>query len=227
MDCTEPVMRTDEHFVTKHAMILALKNKKAETVFLGDSLTRRWEEHEDLWKRFFSPYTPENFGIGGDAIENILWRVMHGELDGMSPQVIVLLVGTNNLDVNTTEEIGEGIRNLVTVIRRRQPAAQLLLLGLLPRNPGSTGMTYTDRITAINKNLEEFAQSQDNESVHYSDLGSVLSTENGGLNPACSDDGLHLNAHGYERIGPPVASLIAGLFKRPVSKTTGHDCPTA
>src|SRR5438445_777659 len=37
-----------------------------------------------------------NFGIGSDGIQHILWRVGHGELDGIKPKVVVLMAGINN-----------------------------------------------------------------------------------------------------------------------------------
>jgi hypothetical protein len=107
----EAVMRTDDHHIEKHDKILGMKNEyDIQLVFLGDSLTRRWEDNIDLWNRYFAAYNAANFGVGGDCLENIKWRVLNGELDGIDPKVIIVLAGTNNLDKDSEETIVGGLK---------------------------------------------------------------------------------------------------------------------
>ncbi len=81
-----------------------------------------------------------NFGIAGDRVEHVRWRVQHGELDGFQPQLIVLFIGTNNLgeardgvrSKNRPPEIVAGIGALVRDIWERQPSARLVLMALRP-----------------------------------------------------------------------------------------------
>src|SRR4029077_15760451 len=70
-----------------------------DLLFLGDSLAQGWGDsaQKDLWKSYFEPYKAANFGLGGDRTQQVLWRISNGEIDGISPKVIVLSVGTNNL----------------------------------------------------------------------------------------------------------------------------------
>ena len=64
-----------------------------------------------------------NMGCGFDRIENLLWRVCHGEVDGYEAERVVVMIGTNNLSCNTDDEIIRGIAHLVAVIARHQPSA--------------------------------------------------------------------------------------------------------
>jgi len=66
---------------------------------LGDSLTQGWSDsgQKDLWKKYFEPVKAANFGIGGDRTQQVLWRINNGELDGITPKVVVLMIGINNM----------------------------------------------------------------------------------------------------------------------------------
>ena len=131
----KPVMRTDEHHQQKHESILRMiRERNIDVVFLGDSLTRRWEDNSHLWSEFFSRFNPANFGVGGDCIENVLWRITNGEIDGIGPRLFLVLVGTNNLCKNTEDEIVDGIEEVVSAIRSRCPRSKVVEFGLLPRN---------------------------------------------------------------------------------------------
>ncbi len=68
-----------------------------------------------------------NFGVGGDRTEHLLWRLENGELEGVSPRVVVLLVGTNNHG-DSARDIAEGIGAICALIREKQPQAYLVVL---------------------------------------------------------------------------------------------------
>src|SRR5262249_46197071 len=73
------------------------KKGNSDLLFLGDSITQGWNENvSEVWKRFYGPRSAVNFGIGGDRTQHVLWRINHGELDGIKPKVAVLMIGTNN-----------------------------------------------------------------------------------------------------------------------------------
>jgi lysophospholipase L1-like esterase len=107
-----------------------------------------------VWDEQYAPRGGYNYGIGGDSTRQLLWRMQNGELDGINPRVLVLMIGTNNLynDYNngTDEEVVEGIKVVVQKIRAKLPHTKILLLGLLPRD----SVWLTDRIQEINKALQ-------------------------------------------------------------------------
>ena len=61
------------------------KKGEAQLVFLGDSITHGWEGQAKIWDEAFGKYKPANFGIGGDRTEHVLWRMDHGNFDGLKP----------------------------------------------------------------------------------------------------------------------------------------------
>jgi len=207
----EAVMRTDEHHITKHNKILAMKNEfNIQLVFLGDSLTRRWEDNPDLWEKFFSNYGAANFGVGGDCLENIKWRILNGELDGIAPKVIIVLAGTNNLDKDSEETIVGGIQEIADIIQRKLANTKTVILGLLPRNINETGVDYTQKIGSINSQLAVLFADTD---IFFKDIGKDLVDEQGVVSASIMPDGLHLNWDGYEIIGPRLINIIDDVIR--------------
>jgi lysophospholipase L1-like esterase len=184
----------------------------AAVVFLGDSLTNRWATAgKATWDRLFAPLPAVNLGVGEDRVENVLWRVRNGELDGMRPQAVVLLIGTNNLGHNTPGQLTEGLAVLLEEIRQRQPRTVVLLLGLLPRARAASH-PMRGRIREVNRRLAGLA---DGERVHFRDVGGVLLDEDGTLSVAVAPDELHLSAAGYRRLGEAIRAALATVLAAP------------
>jgi platelet-activating factor acetylhydrolase IB subunit beta/gamma len=209
----EPVMRTDDHFKTKHAQILKMgRARNIQVVFLGDSLVRRWEDNIELWDRYFAGYNAANFGMGSDCLENIKWRILHGELEGIAPKILLMLAGTNNLDKDSVETIVSGIGEITAIIRRKLKDSIIVILGLLPRNRNETGLDYARKIGEINKRLR--GQYANTEGILFRDVGSDLINAEGIVNEAIMPDGLHLNRAGYEVVGPRLKAIIEELWSK-------------
>jgi hypothetical protein len=69
----------------------------------------------------------------GDETRHLLWRIMHGEIDGTAPKVAVLL-GTNDIGwlQRTATDTLAGIDAMVAELHLRLPATKIPLVGLLP-----------------------------------------------------------------------------------------------
>jgi platelet-activating factor acetylhydrolase IB subunit beta/gamma len=206
----EAVMHADDQSVAKHIKILGMRDEHdIQLVFLGDSLIRRWEENIDVWNKYFSGYNAANFGVGGDCLENIKWRILNGELDGIDPKIIILLAGTNNLEKDSEETIVNGIREIAEITRHTLKNTKLVILGLLPRNVNETGINYARKIHQINGQLNsQYA----NTGITYKDIGSNLINEQGVVSDKIMPDGLHLNRNGYEIIGLKLRGIIDELW---------------
>ncbi|MFN5022036.1 MAG: GDSL-type esterase/lipase family protein, partial [bacterium] len=154
---------------------------------------------KDSWQKYLAPYEVRNFGFGADRIENVLWRIYHDELKDISPEKIMINIGTNNLRVNSNEEILGGLRFLVQVIKSHQPKAEITLLGIYPRRD------YEDRILLINKGIRRMTRA---EHIKFADIGKGLFLKTGKVNEAMFTDGLHPNLEGYEILGKQLQKLL-------------------
>lgn len=185
---------------TRHRDIMArVKNKPPRIPFIGNSITHFWGGEStgatvrgsDSWNAVLEPLGVLNLGYGWDRIENVLWRVYHGELDGYSAAQIVLMIGTNNLQLNTDAEITDGLSFLARAIKARQPNADVLLIGVLPRRDGEP------RIAALNQRIAQMAGELN---ATFIQPGTVLLKPDGKIDEAFFGDGLHPNAEGYRQL---------------------------
>ncbi|WP_138991329.1 SGNH/GDSL hydrolase family protein [Larkinella sp. C7] len=202
---------------TRHHEILArLKTHPPRIVYLGNSITHYWGGEPlapraagaDSWKGVLEPLGVQNMGYGWDRIENVLWRVYHGELDGYSAAQVVLMIGTNNLQHNSDAEITAGLKFLVQAIKVRQPTADILLIGILPRR------NEEKRLTVLN---EELAQMAGEANIQFAQPGLVFLKPDGKIDEALFSDGLHPNAEGYRQFAAKLQPLLKA--PEPVLKT--------
>ena len=167
------------------------KQGKVDLLFLGDSITQGWHENE-VWKRFYGPRNAANFGIGGDRTQHVLWRIQNGELEGIEPKVVVLMIGTNNANNATADEIAQGITAIVEELRKRLPRAKVLLLGIFPR--GEKPNPLREKLAAVNAKI---AGLDDGSHVKFLDIGQAFASPDGTISREIMPDFLHLSRKGY------------------------------
>ena len=179
-----------------------------DLVFLGDSITAGWWKHKELWEKYYGKMNAANFGRGGDRVQNVLWRVQNGDADGYSAKVVVLMIGTNNMNDNTEDEIAAGIKNLIGVIKKKQPKARILLLGVPPGNsPASKGMKKRD---AVNDRISKF---EDGTTINYFNLRNIFLDSEGNPVSGVFTDSLHLDSKGYELWAESMHSVLVKMMK--------------
>ncbi len=188
-----------------HDLVALARRGGIDVAFFGDSLTEQWTTTGRAeWERWFVPLGAGNFGVSGDRTQQVLWRMSHGELDGIAPRVLVLLIGTNNTDpglgensltpANTTPEIIDGVTAIVSLVRARLPNTKILLHGVLPRGPATAAIR--EQIAAINAGLRLL--DDDGRSVRFVDFGPLFLEPNDSISPDIMPDQLHLSATGYQ-----------------------------
>jgi len=192
----------------RHRKLLELnKSNPPDICFFGNSITHFWggepegprREGVESWDKTFEGVKVRNFGYGWDRVENVLWRVYHGELDGFDTKQIVMKIGTNNLHLNTDEEIIDGLELLIKAMKNRQPGAEILIVGILPRRE------QEDRVFGLNLKI---AQLTGKLNVNYVDIGKSMVLKDGKIDESLFSDGLHPNEKGYNLIGPELRKYL-------------------
>jgi lysophospholipase L1-like esterase len=180
-------------------------------IFDGDSITDGWQSRgTTIWHDRYAPLNAFDFGIAGDRIENVLWRLKHGQLEGLDPKMVVLMIGTNNINRNTPDEIVEGIKVLVAEYLKDAPHARLLLLGIFPR-----GALASDGSRAIIMKINsQIALLDDGQRVTFLDFGAKFLDPQGGITTDIMPDRLHPSAAGYQIWADAIQSEIDKTFPK-------------
>ncbi|WP_346854857.1 SGNH/GDSL hydrolase family protein [uncultured Draconibacterium sp.] len=206
LSTTKPVTQAREpqryNWEARHNKLLELnKNTPPKICFFGNSITHYWgglprapiSNGPESWETYLGDLNVQNFGYGWDRVENVLWRIYHDELDGFAASQVLFMLGTNNLHLNTNEEIIEGLNMCIQAVKQRQPHAKITLIGIYPRRENE------ERVAEINLKISQLAGLQN---VSYINIGGVLLNEDGTINESYFRDGLHPNEKGYSLLGP-------------------------
>jgi lysophospholipase L1-like esterase len=155
-------------------------------------------------------------------MQNILWRLEHGELDGVNPKVIVLLAGTNNVGASanpdgveeTAREITRGIAAIVGVMQSKAPQATIILMGIFPRNDN---MAMIPTIEKTNSNLSKLA---DGKRVRYLNINEKLADSGGRLYDGMMNahDHLHPTVKAYQIWADALKPMFTELLGPPAKE---------
>lgn len=223
-----PVPRTDGNSRIAHEQLLdKARQGRINVYFEGDSITRRWgaTDYPELlenWKRNFFGWNAADFGWGGDRVENILWRLENGELDGVHPKAIVLLAGTNNVGNRVPPEgfdiaaanVTKGLEAILRVMRSKAPDATVILMGIFPRNDNMAVMPEIDR---INANLAGLA---DGRKVRYLNINDKFAGPDGKLHDGMMNDRdrLHPALQGYQVWADALKPVLTEVLGPPATE---------
>lgn len=178
-----------------------------KVLFLGDSLTEHWDSA--LWRERLAPLGAVNYGVSGDGTPQLRRRIHHGLLDNCAAQVVVLMIGINNVWPGySPEATASGIEAIVAAIRQKLPQAKILLLGLLPifdkHDP------VRDWVRAVNVRIARLA---DGRSVRFLDLGDRFVEADGSLRAGFySADGVHLLRPAYQVLTDAVEPILKEML---------------
>lgn len=215
--------RTDANSRLAHEQHLAkAKQGKIDIYFEGDSITRRWgatdyPKYLANWKENFFGWNAADFGWGADRIENILWRLENGELDGVNPKIIVLLAGTNNVggaggDAQVAD-ITRGLKAVIDLCQKKAPDAVIIVTGIFPRNDNATANA------TINKVNENLAKMADGKKIRYLNVNDKLADKDGKLfDGMMNADRLHPDTKGYQVWADGLKPIFTELLGAPAKE---------
>jgi arylsulfatase len=183
------------------------RSKKVDFVMIGDSITHGWaREFPDAFKGI----NLLNLGFPGDRTQNVLWRIENGAVDGISPKLVTMMIGTNHMHVakkgyepDAPKDVFVGIQTVVRELKQRLPDSKILLFSVFPREPAEA----YERVKAVNAMLPQLA---DGKRVFHHSINPAFLDDQGALRKELYNrDRLHLNRHGYAVWAEALNPLLA------------------
>ena len=225
-----PVPRPDKSWwMPRHQGVLDREAKgNVDLLMIGDSITHFFDKRgKAVWDKYYAPRNAVNLGFSGDRTEHVIWRLQHGELDGISPKLAVIMIGTNNSngDEYTAEEIADGIKAIVCLVHTKLPETKILVLAIFPRGDAAQrhnkklhAATYNAQWAKNDKASELASKVADGKTIFYLDINKAFLNDKGELTRDIMPDLLHPNAKGYEiwakAMEPTVAKLMGDTPKK-------------
>ena len=207
-----PIPQTDSWWTTRHEDTVArIRQGKVDLLLIGDSITQGWgNEGRRIWDTYYGHRRAVNLGFNSDRTEHVLWRLDHGEIDGIAPKLVVVMIGTNNTGArhDPPEETVAGIQAILTTLHTRVPGAKILLLGVFPRGDSADDPLRRLNVT-INDRLHTYA---DNQQVFFLDLSRHFLDDRGRLSQDLMPDYLHPNERGYHVWADGMEDLVRNLL---------------
>lgn len=204
----------EDWWLPRHQTKKAQLDKQAiDLVFLGDSITHGWE-HTGLsvWSRYYATRNAFNLGFSGDRTEHVLWRIENGALDNIHPQLLVLLIGTNNTGqrMDAAEDTALGIKTIIKQIQYRLPKTKILLLAIFPMK-FKPNDPMRQRNEQINKIIAHYA---DNKNIFFLNLNYLFLDDQNQIAKQYMPDFLHPSTQGYQRWAEAMEPSIVQLMNK-------------
>lgn len=164
-----------------------------DIVFLGNSITAYTN-----WNELLCLPQARNRGISGDTTFGLLERL--DEVTNGKPAKIFLLIGINDISRNVPAGlILRNYKKILERIREESPRTEIFIQTILPVN--NTFTRYKNHynkdeiIATVNRGIRQFTYM---ENVNLIDLHSHFLDKQNRLDRKFTEEGLHLNAAGYE-----------------------------
>lgn len=186
-------------WMPRHNSVLKRHAREAvDILWIGDSITHAWDhpkEGKEIFDRNYAHRKTSNLGFSGDKTENVLWRIMQGEVDNINPKLAVVMIGTNNtgLTKDPPNEISAGVMQVIDALHAKQPNMKILLLAIFPCDePGSFRRINNSQ---ANELLKEAVRAKDY--VEFRDIGEKFLDSNERIKVNMIFDGTHLAPDGF------------------------------
>lgn len=198
--------------------VAAVGKAKYDLIMMGNSITNNFDkpEYRPVWDQFFAPRKALNLGFSGYRTENIIWNIENGELEGQSPKVLVLEIGTNNIDEknyptrHTAAQLAGGIEAIVKLVRKKLPATKIVILRCFPGAYG--GPNPTSHRAILERASDIAARLADGKDIFYCDVNHVFLNFDGSINRELMPDYLHPSPAGAKLWAQAMEPLLSSLM---------------
>jgi len=204
-----PVARTNASWIQRHELM----NRQAQQghidlIYVGDSIVEHFNKQgKEVWAHYYADRNPLNLGISGDRTEHVLWRLDHGNIEGIAPKLAIVMIGQNNGGLNTAEEIAEGVTAIIQRLRTKLPDTKVLLLAIFQRREKPT-----PERAVLDKANEIVSKLADGKHVFYMNINHIFVRPDGTIPRSLMYDFEHPTPLGHrvwaEAIDPKVAELM-------------------
>lgn len=225
-----PLKAHSYDWMARHNAVLdRLKQGKVDLILVGDSITQMWGGSPQpggpgqfLWDKYFGSRNAVNLGFGWDRTQHVLWRLQNGEIDGIRPKVAVVLIGTNNIGTNTTDDVVAGIDAIVDTLHTKLRRTKILLLGIFPRGHGPE---TRDRklIEEVNTRISALGKKR---GIVYLDLSANFLEPDGTITTDMMRDYLHPTPKGLAIWVHAMEPTLAKMFGDKPRDPAGDDPPS-
>ena len=204
-----PVGRTNASWIARHeAMNAQARQGNIGLIYIGDSIVQHFDNQgKEVWQQYYAGRNALNLGISGDRTEHVLWRLDHGNIEGISPKLAIVMIGQNNGGYNTGEEIAEGVIAIVQKIRAKLPTTKILLLGIFQRREKPT----PERAVLAQAN-EIASKLADGKTIFYMDINSIYVQPDGSISRSLMYDFEHPTPLGHRVWAEAIESKVAELM---------------
>jgi lysophospholipase L1-like esterase len=184
-------------------------------VFFGDSITDLWRLNE-----YFPGKPYVNRGIGGQTTPQMLIRFRQDVIE-LSPKVVVILAGTNDIAGNTgpmrLEDIEANYASMADLARANNIrivfSSVLPVHHYTPQSQDLFAQRSPEKILELNRWMKSYVAAHPD--CLYLDYFSAMVNDKGYLKKDLAEDGLHPNVAGYKRMAP----LAEAAIERAMSRT--------
>jgi len=209
-----PVPMTKLGWMERHeSMNAKARQGKIDLIYIGDSIVQRYEGvGKPVWDHYYASRNALNLGISGDRTQHVIWRLDHGNIEGINPKLAIVMIGQNNGGHNTASEIAEGVTEVVKIIRTKLPKTKILLLGIFQRREKPTPERAV--LAEANNIISKLA----NSSISYMDINSVYVQPDGTIPASLMPDYEHPSELGFKRWAEAIEAKVAELMEdQPIS----------
>lgn len=171
----------------------------------GSSSIRMWTSMEDD----FSEFPVLNRGFGGSTIPDVL-HFAGKYIFQHEPQIIVFYCGENDISEGASPEtVFASFKTFVKIIETRLPETKLVYISM---KPSITRWNLWAQYQAGEKLIKDFVD--ENSKIEYMDASFSMLDENGEVKKDIFiEDGLHMNAKGYEGWTKQLKPILVKLYQ--------------
>lgn len=205
----------EPEWAAHHEQVLrSPQRQSSKVVVAGDSIIEILASDTEACRNSIGPYQPLWLGFSGDTTSNLLWRLEHGELEGVRPEAVVLLIGTNNTRKSrigfwSTQSDADGVLKTVQIIHDKLPNTHVVVFSIMPTAQWNwkehKDMEINQRVSSLLRGYNY---------ATWIDISRLFQTDHRELDRTLFMDQVHPNHTGRVRLCNAIGEAISPYMNR-------------